>query len=148
MKPLDLRRNLAHRLPRTNIVPWHKLFLEILRMSDELDTGREVEFGHKLLKDHFSLRKDKVNLNHGSFGAVPKVVMTTHIANLTEQESFPEMWFREGIYKVISCSRQAIADLVNANVEEIVLVENASYAVNSILRSYPFKVEIMIKLLL
>ncbi len=99
-----------------------------------------VEYGHKLLNAHFSLRKDKVNLNHGSFGTVPKLVMEKHFEILQEQESFPEMWFREGIYQVISRSRETIAKLVNANVEEIVLVENASYAVNSIFRSFPFQV--------
>lgn len=108
--------------------------------SDGESSATKIEYGHKLLNEQFSLRKDLVNLNHGSFGTVPKFVMANHIENLQIQESFPEIWFRETIYEVISKSREAIAQLVHANVEEIVLVENASYAVNSILRSFPFEV--------
>lgn len=108
--------------------------------SDGESSVTKIDFGHKLLNEQFSLRKDIVNLNHGSFGTVPKFVMANHIENLQVQESFPEIWFRETIYEVISKSREAIAQLVHANVEEIVLVENASYAVNSILRSFPFEV--------
>ncbi len=94
------------------------------------------------LKEHFLLYKDLINLNHGSFGTVPKTVLESHIKFLTEQESCPENWFRVTYFKYINESRALIADLIKSPLENVVLVENASYAVNSVLRSYPFEVVI------
>ncbi|RYH20139.1 hypothetical protein EON65_24435 [archaeon] len=98
------------------------------------------EFGHDLKKKHFLLREDLVNFNHGSFGAVPKCVMNELIRLLHEVESFPDLWFRDTMYRLEDRSRELVAELIHADKEDVVMVENASYAINSVLRSFPFQV--------
>lgn len=95
-------------------------------------------------KKYFLLDDSYINLNHGSFGAVPSVVFDAHVSFLREQESKPDEWFRVTYYKLIEDSRNSIAQLINASAEDVVLVENASAAVNSILRSTIYKVQTFI----
>lgn len=96
-------------------------------------------YGNKL-KHSFLLNENIINFNHGSFGAVPKEVMEEHMKLLIEQETYPEIWFRKTIYNYNTRSRDIISKLINCNVNDVVLVENASSAINSILRSYKFQV--------
>lgn len=96
--------------------------------------------GHRLLSEHFLLQQPLIHLNHGSFGAVPKIVLDEQYAVMLEQERCPEEWFRRTYQSYVHAARQAVASLINADIEDVVLVENASYAVNSVLRSFPFKV--------
>lgn len=106
-------------------------------------------YGHRLLDGgQFLLRKGLINLNHGSFGTVPNSVFERHCALLREQESCPEVWFRETYFAHVTEARAKVAQLINSSIDEVVLVENASYAVNSILRSMDFKVLVHILLLL
>jgi len=98
-------------------------------------------FGHSLKDKYFLLDNSLTNLNHGSFGAVPRPVMDNHIYLLQQQESHPDRWFRETYYKLIDSSRECISKLVHAHCDDLVLVENASSAVNSVLRSLNLKVQ-------
>lgn len=81
-----------------------------------------------------------VNFNHGSFGAVPKMVMQAQHNFHEKQESCPELWFREWYSTYINTGREKLAVLINSTLDEVVFVENASYAVNSVVSSFPFKV--------
>ena len=92
-------------------------------------------FGHDLKVKYFYLNDSFCNLNHGSFGTVPKPVFDTQYQHFLEQERFPDTWFRQTYYEYIDNTREKIAQLINADQEDVVLVENASSAVNSILRS-------------
>ena len=92
-------------------------------------------YGHDLKTKYFYLNESFCNLNHGSFGTVPKPVFNTQCQYFLEQESFPDTWFRQTYYEYIITARESIAQLINADQEDVVLVENASSAVNSILRS-------------
>lgn len=103
----------------------------------------KMKGGHTLRDEHFQLYKGLTNLNHGSFGTVPKSVMAAQIEFMTKQESCPELWFREWYQIDINRSRVAVANLIKAPGDEVVLVENASYAINALLRSYPFQVCIL-----
>lgn len=47
----------------------------------------------------------------------------------------PELWFRKNYFYYVEASRKAIATVINSDPNEVVLVENVSYAVNSVLRS-------------
>ena len=98
-----------------------------------------TELGHSL-RPYFRLYEKLLNFNHGSFGAVPNNVMQTQQKFLEEQESCPELWFREWYPVHLNKSRASVAKLIAADVDDVVLVENASYAVNSIINSFPFKV--------
>ena len=99
------------------------------------------KLGHALVEKNFFLfRKKLVNMNHGSFGTVPAEVAEEQYKIMLEQESCPEYWFKKGFFAYINNSRSLVSSLINADVADVVMVENASYAVNAILRSYPFKV--------
>lgn len=52
-----------------------------------------------------------------------------------QQESYPDRWFRISYYNYIDIARQYIATFISALLDDVVLVENASSAVNSILRT-------------
>lgn len=95
-------------------------------------------YGHKV-KSKFFQGKDFKNFNHGSFGAVPREVKAAQDKLFEESEDHPDRWFREGYYKHIKAARQCVASLINANLEDTVLVENASTAINSVIRSLPWK---------
>eukprot|EP00981_Chlorochromonas_danica_P014276 scaffold7686_cov154-Ochromonas_danica.AAC.3 len=97
-------------------------------------------WGKNLLEKYFLLKPGLRNFNHGSFGAVPRPVMEHLVALLHEEESFPDEWFRERYLVHKEESRRLLAALIRSDLEEIVLVENASYAVNSVLRSFAFQV--------
>eukprot|EP01035_Chromulina_nebulosa_P028091 gene28091-37023_t len=96
-------------------------------------------YGHELKKKYFYLNESFCNLNHGSFGTVPKPVFSAQSQYFLQQESFPDTWFRQTYYEYINTARESIAQLINANQDDVVLVENASSAVNSILRSLGLK---------
>ena len=80
------------------------------------------------------------------FTVVPKAVAKAQYNYFLEQESHPDTWFRVSYYDYVDTSRKMLASLINAIVDDIVLVENASAAVNSVLRSLGFKVAIFIYL--
>lgn len=99
-----------------------------------------MQYGHKVKDEYFQLYAGLVNLNHGSFGTVPKMVMEAQMNFMKKQEQCPEQWFRKGYQCDINIARKSAAALVRADLDDIVLVENASYAINGLLRSFPFKV--------
>jgi hypothetical protein len=97
-------------------------------------------YGHQLKAKYFYLGEDYLNLNAGSYGTVPRPVKEAQDKFFLMQERHPDKWFRKTMFDYIAQSRGAVARFINAPVEDIVLVENASSAVNSLLRSYDFKV--------
>lgn len=78
---------------------------------------------------------DYTNLNHGSFGQCPKEVMAAQHAYAKLAEQHNDRWFRDTYYKLIERSRARVASLIKGRLEDVVLIENASSAVNSVLRS-------------
>lgn len=90
--------------------------------------------GHDL-RQYFYLEQNFINLNHGSFGALPKIVHQAQIDATIEAETHNDRWFRKTFYKRVETSRAAVAALIHADVKDIVLVENSSSACNAILRN-------------
>jgi hypothetical protein len=132
--------------------------------SSSDDCSAKVIYGHAVRDAHFLMAPGLVNLNHGSFGCVPKYVAAEQQRLFYEQgvrrqqsidiiyqydipichppESHPDRWFRKSFYEYIDISRELIARFVNASPEGLVLVESASTAFNSIVRSMVFEVEL------
>jgi hypothetical protein len=92
-------------------------------------------YGHALKEKYFFLGQGFTNLNHGSFGTVARPVASAQRDLFLEQEALPDTWFRVSYFNYVAQSRRVLADLINATVDDVVLVENASSAVNSLLRS-------------
>eukprot|EP00045_Choanoeca_perplexa_P008662 m.81448 g.81448 ORF g.81448 m.81448 type:complete len:451 (-) comp14573_c0_seq3:101-1453(-) len=93
-----------------------------------------VTFGHALL-DQFMLEPGFTNLNHGSFGAVPKSVHQAQLAYMAQAEARPDDWFRGGYQTVLDRVRSKLADYVNTSSDDLVFVENVSAGINAVLRS-------------
>mmetsp|Transcript_25600 Transcript_25600/g.56005 ORF Transcript_25600/g.56005 Transcript_25600/m.56005 type:complete len:467 (-) Transcript_25600:1324-2724(-) len=92
-------------------------------------------YGPQLRAEEFYLADNFTNLNHGSFGTVPRSVHEAQEQFFIKQEQYPDRWFREQYYQALDLSRDVIAKYVGADANDVVLVENASSAVNAILRS-------------
>ena len=75
------------------------------------------------------------NMNHGSYGVVPKIVLEEQIHWRSLTEANPDKFFRFTVFDILDNSRKAMASFINANYEDVVFVENASEGLNSILRS-------------
>jgi len=120
----------------------------VLRGDEPLSTGSSpapvfcasdgTPFGPALKAKHFLLDPTLVTFNHGSFGAIPRVVLEAQQHLVLQQEKHLDRWFRQTYFGLIDVVRVALAKLVNCPEADLVLVENASAAVNSILRSWKF----------
>ena len=100
-------------------------------------TQTEYEFGRSM-RSHFSLDKQRVFLNHGSFGATPNVVRRTMKNFQDEMENNCDRWFVVRTRELYDETRKVVAPLIHANhYDDIALVDNASAGVNSVLRSLP-----------
>src|SRR4051812_25242741 len=104
--------------------------------------GADMAFGHAL-RPLWHLQADARFLNHGSFGACPREVLAEQDHIRLEMEAQPDRFFRDRIMpgERPTALREAIAQLaafVGAESEGIALVENATAAVQAVLRSMTF----------
>jgi isopenicillin-N epimerase len=77
-------------------------------------------------------------LNHGSFGACPKVVLEAQQILRSRLEQEPLRFFGREWEGLLDGARIKLAVFVGADVEDLVFVPNATTGVNSVLRSLVF----------
>ncbi len=87
------------------------------------------------LRSHWLLEEGLTFLNHGSFGACPRVVLDEQSRLRTELERNPVRFLWREIGDRIDAARAELARFLNADAEELAFVTNATTAVNSVLRS-------------
>jgi isopenicillin-N epimerase len=77
----------------------------------------------------FGLSKDIVFLNHGSFGACPLVMMEEYRRWQDRLEEQPVLFHRE-LPGLMRTAREALAEFVQCEAQDIVYVQNATWGVN------------------
>lgn len=95
-------------------------------------------FGHSLLK-LFLLDPSYVNINHGSYGSSPKYVHEKLIQYQNRAETNPDRWFRLDVQNEMINVRKRLSEYLSCDSDDIVILDNASSAINSILKSLKFQ---------
>ncbi len=77
-------------------------------------------------------------LNHGSFGACPRVVLERQRELRLEMEREPVDFLVRKMPALVDESRNSLARLIGADAADVVFVQNATAGVNSVVRSLDF----------
>lgn len=88
-----------------------------------------------MLKDQFSLNPDITFLNFGSYGACPKPIMQDLRKWQDEMEYEPVQFIKFRFAENHRKSRQALAEFIHCNADDLVYVPNPTYAMNIIAKS-------------
>ncbi|KAI2464282.1 PLP-dependent transferase [Annulohypoxylon bovei var. microspora] len=91
-------------------------------------------FGQRVLQ-YFDFDPSYRNLNHGSFGASPGEIRKKLCQFQDLTEAMPDQFIRYEVPDLLNESREAVAKLLNAPTNTVVLVTNATVGVNTILRN-------------
>ncbi|KAE8369555.1 aminotransferase family protein [Aspergillus caelatus] len=97
----------------------------------------KTAFG-KPMRQQFLFDGSWVNMNHGSFGAIPKYVRKCLLEKQDLVETSPDAFIRYDYSKHLLESRKAVADLVNAPLGTIALIPNATSGIDTILRNLDY----------
>ena len=95
---------------------------------------------HSFLKSQFLLRNDIKFLNFGSFGACPKPIFEKYQQLQLELEQEPVQYITVNGLQYLKQSREALANYIGCNADDVVFVTNPSYAVNIIAKSFSLNV--------
>ena len=87
------------------------------------------------LRSQFLLRKDITYLNFGSFGACPKPVFAEYQRFQLELESEPVQFIAFNGINYLKKSREALAEYVGCESDDLVYVTNPSYGINIVAKS-------------
>jgi isopenicillin-N epimerase len=90
------------------------------------------------LRDQFMLAPSLKLLNHGSFGAVPRVVFDEHTLWRTRIENDPVEILARQSPKLIDAAKSAAGNSLGMNPADFGLVTNATEGINCVLRSRQF----------
>ncbi|MBL8738755.1 MAG: aminotransferase class V-fold PLP-dependent enzyme [Planctomycetes bacterium] len=90
------------------------------------------------LAAHWDLDPDVVFLNHGSFGACPRVVLAEQQRLRRELEAEPVRFLHRELEARLDAARAALAAFVGAEADDLAFVPNATTGVNTVLRSLAF----------
>ncbi|MEO8711934.1 MAG: aminotransferase class V-fold PLP-dependent enzyme [Parafilimonas sp.] len=88
------------------------------------------------MKSQFLLRPDITFLNFGSFGACPKPVFEEYQRLQLELEREPVQFIAFNASGNLKQSREALAQYVHCNADDLVYVTNPSYAVNIVAKNF------------
>ncbi len=95
------------------------------------------KFGRPL-REQFFLEPECTYLNHGSFGALAKPVAAAADALRLQAERQPSRFMMDELPDLIRDSADSLAKYLGARGRDIVFVDNATTAVNAVLRSLAF----------
>lgn len=90
-----------------------------------------------MLKNDFLLNPEYRHLNHGSFGACPRPIFEDYQYWQMKLEQDPVQFFVHDGNKQLEISKQALANYVNCDVDDLVMTTNPSYAINIVAKSFP-----------
>ena len=96
--------------------------------------AEDLSLGHRVL-DHFNIDPNYSNVNHGSYGAVPKVVTSKWLEWELLMERNPDQFLRYDVYGLMNAVRDTMANYLKTNSSNLVFVPNASNGVNAVFRS-------------
>jgi len=87
------------------------------------------------MKEHWLLDPEITYLNHGSFGATPKVVLAKQSEFRTQMEREPVRFMVRKLEPLLDDARAVLGDFVGADPASLAFVPNATAGVNAVLRS-------------
>jgi len=87
------------------------------------------------MREHFLLEPGLTFLNHGSFGACPRVVMRAQQEVLLEIERNPVVFLGRRSAERLRRARDALGEFIGASGADLVFVENATVGVNIVAQS-------------
>ena len=87
------------------------------------------------LAEYWTLDPNTVFLNHGSFGATPPVIMDEQRRIRSLMEEDPVRFFEREYLGLWDDARRALSEFMNADVEGMAFVSNATQGINTVLRS-------------
>ncbi|HEY8849305.1 MAG TPA: aminotransferase class V-fold PLP-dependent enzyme, partial [Thermoanaerobaculia bacterium] len=87
------------------------------------------------MKEHWLLDPDVIFLNHGSFGATPRVVLEAQNAFRRRMEEEPVAFLVRELEPLLDATRAELGKFVGASPADLAFVPNATTAVNAVLRS-------------
>lgn len=96
------------------------------------------QFG-KAARSHFLLAEDVVHLNHGSYGATPHEILDVQRRWRDEMEREPSGFMHARFPALLRRAADALGGYINAEANQIALVENATTGVNAVLSSLEFQ---------
>ncbi len=88
---------------------------------------------------HWPLDPNVAMLNHGSFGACPRVVLEAQQRYQLQMEREPVRFFTREREPLLDAARDALARFLGADSADLVFVRNATEGVNCVLRSLRFE---------
>src|SRR6185437_2922797 len=97
-----------------------------------------AQFG-RAFRGHFRLAPGVDFLNHGSFGAAPIEVLDAAARWRDEMEANPDHFLRDVLPLALRGAARELGRFTGAAGDDIVFVENATSAINAVLRSLDFK---------
>ncbi|RFU35946.1 hypothetical protein B7463_g410, partial [Scytalidium lignicola] len=96
-------------------------------------------FGRHMRQEYWLFESSNINLNQGSFGAFPRPVRDALRQHQDLMEANPDAFLRYDLPRLLDISRAAIASYVNAPLNEVVLIPNATTGVNTVLRNLKYE---------
>ena len=87
------------------------------------------------MKHHWTLDPNITFLNHGSFGATPRVVLEKQTELRAQMEREPVRFFVRELEPLLDEARNTLAEFVGADPAGVAFVPNATAGVNAVLRS-------------
>jgi hercynylcysteine S-oxide lyase len=99
----------------------------------------EIELGSQLRINEFLFDPSYRPLNHGSYGAFPKVVRAKQRELQDKTEGRSDPFIRFTVPKILRESRAAVAPLLGASMKEVVFIPNATTGINTVLRNLEYK---------
>ena len=87
------------------------------------------------MKQHWTLDPSITFLNHGSFGATPRVVLAKQDEFRAQMEREPVRFFVRELEPLLDDARRVLAEFLGAEAEGLAFVPNATAGVNAVLRS-------------
>lgn len=100
----------------------------------------DIPFGKKFRETYFTtLSHDLIPVNHGSSGGVPTPVAESYMEKFQSVNQFPDKFFRMEKEQIYIKSLKCIGTVLNCDYHDLAILDNATTALNTILRGLVFK---------